>query len=96
MHDSTAAALMAQVARVARAVDRVFPNDGLSIWHSIGAGAHQEVPHLHLHIHPRRLGDDVLRVYPAPPAHPARATLDEWAQRLRLALDGPRHAPPNG
>ena len=84
--DATAAAVMLSVARMARAVDRVFPNDGLSIWHSAGEGANQEVPHLHFHVHPRRFGDDVLRVYPSPPASPARDVLDGWANDLRSAL----------
>jgi histidine triad (HIT) family protein len=74
------------VVRVARAVDRVFPGDGLSIWHSAGEGAHQEVPHLHIHIHPRRFGDDVLRVYPSSPPLPERASLDRWAASLRAQL----------
>jgi histidine triad (HIT) family protein len=84
--DATAAALMVAVARVARAVDRVFPGGGLSIWHSAGPEAQQEVPHLHFHVHPRRLGDQLLRVYPAPPEYPDRATLDGWAARLRAAV----------
>jgi histidine triad (HIT) family protein len=90
--DALAAALMAAVARAERAVDRAFPGDGLSVWHSAGPGAHQEVPHLHVHVHPRRLGDGMLRGYPAAPALPGRATLDAWAARLREALDGT--APP--
>ena len=48
--DITGAAIMASVARMARAVARVFPNDGLSVWHSIGPAADQEVPHLHVHL----------------------------------------------
>ena len=46
----------------------------------------QEVPHLHFHVHPRRLDDDLLRVYPTAPAHPDRGTLDQWGIRLRTAL----------
>ncbi len=91
--EETAAALMRAVVRVARAVDRAFPGDGLSLWHSAGPGAHQEVPHLHVHVHPRRIGDALLRVYPTPPATPDRATLDAWAARLRAALGGD-DAPP--
>jgi histidine triad (HIT) family protein len=86
--DATATALMLAVAQVARAVDRTFPSDGLSIWHSAGAGANQEVPHLHFHVHPRYFGDDVLRVYPRPPAYPDRAQLDACAGQLRAALGG--------
>ena len=85
--DGQVSSLMQVIARVARAVTAAFPGDGVSIWHSAGPGANQEVPHLHFHVHPRRMGDDVLRVYPAPPALPARPTLDEWAERLRMELN---------
>lgn len=85
----TASAVMLATARVARAVDGLFPNDGLSVWHSAGEGANQEVPHLHFHVHPRRFGDDVLRVYPSMPAHPPRAVLDRWAGELRAILQRP-------
>jgi histidine triad (HIT) family protein len=80
------AALMAATARLARAVDAAFPSDGLTLWHSAGAGANQEVPHLHIHVHPRHVGDDFLRVYPRVPATPDRATLDELASRIRAKL----------
>jgi histidine triad (HIT) family protein len=86
--DAQAASIMLVVARVARAVTAAFPGDGVSIWHSAGEGANQEVPHLHFHVHPRRIGDDVLRVYPAPPELPARGTLDAWAERVRVELHG--------
>lgn len=84
--EQTAMAVMATVAKVARAVSAVFPSDGLSLWHSAGAGANQEVPHLHVHIHPRFLDDDVLRVYPSAPSLPPREILEEWAVQLRGAL----------
>jgi len=83
---ATAAAIIGSVARMAAAVSSVFPNDGLSVWHSIGPAADQEVPHLHFHVHPRRLGDGLLRVYPSAPTHPDRGTLDEWGARLRQVL----------
>lgn len=84
--DQVAAAVLVTVARVARAVSAEFPNDGLSVWHSAGEGANQEVPHLHFHVHPRRVGDDLLRIYPRSPEYPERATLDEWGARIRRAL----------
>src|SRR5580658_6345671 len=68
----TGAALMRMATEMARAVDSVFPSDGLSLWHSAGAGANQEVPHLHIHIHPRLVGDDMLRVYPVWASSPTR------------------------
>lgn len=85
-NDLIAGAILATVAKVARAVGAAFPSDGLSVWHSAGVGANQEVPHLHFHVHPRRIGDDVLRVYPSPPAYPPRDTLDMWGDQIRAAL----------
>src|SRR2546423_8255435 len=84
---STGAALMATVARVARAVGAVFPNEGMSLWHSIGEAAFQEVPHLHIHIHPRFRDDDVLRVYPSPPTTPQKEERDQYAALLRQHLE---------
>lgn len=83
---TTARAVMATVVRVAQAVAAVFPCDGLSVWHSAGEGANQEVPHLHFHVHPRRTGDDVLRVYPGAPPAPPQTVLEGWASQLRQAL----------
>jgi histidine triad (HIT) family protein len=87
LDDATGAALMAMVSRVTRAVGRAFPNQGLSLWHSIGEAAFQEVPHLHIHIHPRFIGDEVLRVYPQLPSNTERSTLESYAAILRSHLD---------
>ena len=83
---TTGAALMQTLVRVTRALAAAFPNEGLSIWHSIGEAAFQEVPHLHIHIHPRFKRDDVLRVYPRSPATPDRQTRDSYAANLRKYL----------
>ena len=87
LDDSTGAALMATVARVTHAVGAVFPNEGMSLWHSIGEAAFQEVPHLHFHIHPRFRDDDVLRVYPRSAATPPKEERDQYAARLRQHLE---------
>ncbi len=84
---ATGAALMATVVRITRAVAAAFPNQGLSLWHSIGEAAFQEVPHLHIHVHPRMLGDGLLQVYPSAPALPDRSTLDGYAATLRSYVD---------
>lgn len=83
----TGAALMASLARITRAVAVAFPNQGLSLWHSIGEAADQEVPHLHFHVHPRLTGDRLLCVYPYAPALPAKIERDEYAAILRSHLD---------
>jgi histidine triad (HIT) family protein len=79
LDDRAGAALMASIVRITRAVATAFPNDGLSLWHSIGPAAFQEVPHLHFHVHPRLPDDRFMRIYPG--ALPT-STLDE---RERLA-----------
>jgi histidine triad (HIT) family protein len=83
----TGAALMSLVSRVTRAVATAFPNQGLSLWHSIGEAADQEVPHLHMHVHPRQIGDQLLRIYPSMATLPDRQTLDDYAALLRAHLD---------
>jgi histidine triad (HIT) family protein len=82
----TGAALMDAVARITRAVALAFPNQGLSLWHSIGEAADQEVPHLHIHVHPRILNDRLLRVYPSAAAEPDKAMRDKYAVTLRSHL----------
>ena len=92
--EATVAAVLVMVSRVARAVDAAFPGDGVSVWHAAGPGATQEVPHLHFHVHPRRMDDGLLRVYPRAPARPDRGTLEAWGARLRAALDRAGRAAP--
>src|SRR5215467_16409587 len=87
------AALMATVARITRAVAGAFPNQGLSLWHSIGEAADQEVPHLHIHVHPRLLHDGLLRVYPSAAALPDELIRAGYAERLRSYL--PRASNPS-
>jgi histidine triad (HIT) family protein len=80
---ATGAALMSAVVRISRAVGAAFPNQGLSLWHSIGEAAFQEVPHLHIHVHPRILDDGLLRIYPRAAQTPDAAILKKYADTLR-------------
>lgn len=82
----TGAALMQAITQVTRAVAAAFPNEGLSLWHSIGEAAFQEVPHLHVHIHPRFKGDHLMEVYPRSPATADQQMRDTYAKRLRQHL----------
>lgn len=93
LDEETGAALLRTALRVLQAVDRAFPSDGMSLWHSIGPGAFQEVPHLHLHILPRRTGDGLLEVYPDPPADADPATRARIAEQVRRQLDESREGP---
>lgn len=82
----TGAGLMETLIRIARAVTQAFPNEGMSLWHSVGPAAFQEVPHMHMHVHPRRLGDGLLRVYPGVPVDVDPQVRASYAERLRSAL----------
>jgi len=83
---ATGAALMATVARTARAGAASFPNRALSLWHSVGEAADQEVPHLHFHVHPRLPDDGLLRIYPSRPSLPEKPIRDRYAATLRAHL----------
>ena len=72
---------------VTRAVGRAFPHEGLSLWHSVGPAAFQEVPHLHFHIHPRFHGDNFLRVYPGELPTSDQATREHYAEKVRAQLE---------
>jgi histidine triad (HIT) family protein len=85
-HAATGAGLMSTLIKNTRAVTQAFPNDCMSVWHSIGPAAFQEVPHMHLHVHPRRLGDGLLRVYPGAPVDADPNVRAEYAECLPKAL----------
>ena len=87
LNDTTGAALMAAVTRVARAVHKAFGPDGINIWQSNGA-PWQEVDHVHFHILPRWRDDGLLR-FPPPREKPSRAELDSQAAKIRAALESP-------
>ena len=88
LEDADAAALMRAAVPVARALRATLPMQGLSLWQSNGPAAFQEVPHVHLHLMPRRSGDGLLEVYPGgvAPADDPRERLDAVAARLRAVL----------
>jgi histidine triad (HIT) family protein len=86
LDDVTGAALMATVTRVSRAVTAAFKCDGLTLWHSVDEAGGQEVPHLHIHIHPRWTDDKLFALYPSAPPTPDRTTLDDYAKLIREKL----------
>lgn len=86
LKEPVASALTATVVRVTRAVAAAFPSEGISLWHSIGPAAFQEVPHLHIHVHPRRVGDGMLQVYTSEPPLPAMHVRERYAALVRMHL----------
>ncbi|WP_305804155.1 HIT family protein [Stenotrophomonas sp. YIM B06876] len=87
LDEDSAAHTMRVAHRVALAVRQVYQPDGLNLWQSNGEAGGQEVPHFHLHVHPRQPGDGVLRFYRhGLPVPAARADLEALAATLRTAL----------
>ncbi|MFI4948377.1 MAG: HIT family protein [Alphaproteobacteria bacterium] len=70
--------------RLARVVNEVLKPDGLNLIQSNGKGAAQSVPHFHLHVLPRRLGDGLLVNWELKPGDMAH--IAEIAERIRALL----------
>jgi histidine triad (HIT) family protein len=90
MEPAEFAAVGATAARIARAVNAALLPGGLSLVQANGALAGQTVAHVHVHVLPRRAGDDLklnwdrLRGADQAAADPER--LAEVARRIRAAL----------
>lgn len=61
--DETAARVMPTAKKIAKAVKEAMGADGISIVQNNGEAAGQTVKHFHLHIIPRRNGDDTLPLW---------------------------------
>ena len=70
--------------RVAKAVDRAFAPEGVTILQANRPAGFQTVGHFHLHVLPRAAGDGVELTWPA--KNPPSETLAANAARVRQAL----------
>lgn len=87
LDEPTAAHLMTVAVRVAKALAADARPEGLNLWQSNGEAGGQEVPHVHLHVQPRREGDGILRLYrDGLPVAGERAHLDRLAERIASRL----------
>lgn len=86
--DVIPAEVLAGVARtaqkVAKAVVRELKPNGVNLVQANGAGAGQSVPHLHIHIMPRRAGDAVALNWEPKPGD--MKEIEALCQRLKAAL----------
>jgi histidine triad (HIT) family protein len=80
------AAVSGSVYRVARAVNEVLSPVGLNLVQANGPGAHQTVDHFHVHVLPRKLGDQLLLNWAATPGD--HATIAAVAEKIRATLAG--------
>lgn len=57
--DTLFAAVAATIKKIARAVETTLSPDGVNIVQANGKGAAQSVEHFHMHVLPRKLGDNL-------------------------------------
>ena len=78
------AAVSATVLKVAKAVEAALKPDGLNLVQSNGKGAAQSVPHFHVPVLPRRLGDNLKINWEPKPGD--RAAIAAVAERIKAKL----------
>jgi len=84
--DEALTAVSHSVRGVARAVNQVLSPAGLNLVQANGPGAHQTVNHFHVHVLPRKLGDQLLLNWAATPGD--HATIAAHAEKIRATLAG--------
>jgi histidine triad (HIT) family protein len=84
--DDDLARVLPVARRLAVAVQTVLRPDGINLLQANGPGAAQSVPHFHLHVLPRRTGDELKMNWGLVPGD--KAALTALAERLRTALGG--------
>ena len=84
MQPELLAAVSATVLKVAKAVNAALKPDGLNLVQSNGPGAAQSVPHFHVHVLPRRLGDKLSLNWELKPGD--RAAVTAIAERIKAKL----------
>jgi histidine triad (HIT) family protein len=85
LDDRHAAAVFQTAARVARAVQKAYKPEGVTLYQANGPAAGQTVYHFHLHIVPRYDKDGMHLSWPV--KNPPREQLEENAAKLRAALE---------
>lgn len=84
LNDTLAAAVFRTAARVARAVEKAYAPEGMTLYQANGAAAGQTVFHFHLHLVPRCAEDGLRLTWPV--KNPPREQLEANAAKLRAAM----------
>jgi len=72
--------------KITAAVEKAFSADGSNIGINNGEAAGQEVPHVHVHVIPRKKGDGGRGIKSIVWAEPDRSNLDDVAEKIRKKL----------
>lgn len=86
MEGPEAASLFESVSRVAKAVEKALDVPGMNIGINNGEVAGQSVPHVHVHIVPRRENDEGGSMHSIVETHPDTGNLSELADRIKKAF----------
>jgi histidine triad (HIT) family protein len=78
------AAVAKTAQRIAKAVKTELKPVGINLLQANGAGAGQSVPHLHIHVMPRRSGDGLVLNWEPRPGD--KAEIEAICKRLKAAL----------
>ena len=85
LNDTLAAAVFRTAARVARALQKAYTPEGVTLYQANGSAAGQTVFHFHLHLVPRYAQDGMRLAWRA--KNPPREQLEANAAKLRAALE---------
>jgi histidine triad (HIT) family protein len=80
--EDSAAAMMRAANKIAKAIQKAFQPDGITVLQSNKPAGWQTVPHLHLHVLPRYEGDGVELTWPR--KEPGMDKLREYAVQIKL------------
>lgn len=80
--EDSAAAMMRAANKIAKAIQKAFRPDGITVLQSNKPAGWQTVPHLHLHVVPRYDNDGVTLTWPR--TEPGMDKLREYAAQIKL------------
>jgi histidine triad (HIT) family protein len=86
MTEKDASDLFASVNIISKAVSRAFNLDGMNIGMNVGEVAGQSVPHVHVHIIPRKRGDNGGSMHNIVETNPGNENLADIADRIKELL----------
>ncbi|MBN2109925.1 MAG: HIT family protein [Methanosarcinaceae archaeon] len=86
MEESDASKLFGSVNRVAKTVEMILDVPGLNIGINNGEIAGQSVPHVHVHIIPRREDDNGGSMHTIVETHPDKKNIAELAEKIKNAF----------
>jgi histidine triad (HIT) family protein len=83
MNTDDASTMFASVNTVSKAICRAFDLDGMNIGMNVGEVAGQSVPHVHVHIIPRKHGDNGGSMHSIVETKPGTGNLADLAKKIR-------------